>query len=379
MISDDQMIEFFNDRLRDYPSSVPASMWDRIIAKKKRDRMMWLFFFRLFALVVLFLGLAGVYFIFNQKKKASTVTIGNTKINHKPFIADTIKANLSNLPSGRDQTGFDKLKNENKKMQRNEKAQITYSRNLEDAKMNIPDKDNSSNNQNTTEALSVSSDSNELEKSKAEYKEDTIGTKLFIQAPYGDSTRTADLKKPETENKPNNRKWFLDLYASPDYPIVSPHDNEKSKLSFTLGVRINRSLGKHFSLKTGIQFSQINIIASDSLFGGMTIHLMRLDLPVLAGYSVGDEKFRTTFNGGAIMNLYSWPQGNGQTDFFKTNTGFSLYLGVNFESRINSRFFLFSEPYYRYQLTSMTVSSVSSMKFIDIVGISIGVRYYFKK
>jgi hypothetical protein len=79
------------------------------------------------------------------------------------------------------------------------------------------------------------------------------------------------------------------------------------------------------------------------------------------------------------MNLYSWPRRNAMPDFIKTNTGMSLYVGVNFEKRINERFSLFSEPYYRYQLTSMTISSISSFKFIDVAGINIGARYYFKK
>ncbi len=100
---------------------------------------------------------------------------------------------------------------------------------------------------------------------------------------------------------------------------------------------------------------------------------MRLDLPVLAGYTMGKENLKTTINGGAIFNLNTWPHG-----FFKTNTGVSLYLGVNFEEKINDKFSLFAEPYYRYQLTNMTADTISILKFIDVVGINIGVRYYFK-
>jgi hypothetical protein len=379
MISDNQMDAFFNDQLRDYPSSVPEDMWSRIVEKKKRDRKILLFFFRLLAVVILSLVLIGGYFVFNQKKSASIIGMDSTKINNTPFIIDTIKASQSNLPAGQNQMGVGRMKAANKKMHQKEKGAISYSGPLEQVKVKIPDKVNSSLGENISEVHSALNDTNEREKDNAEQKMDSLGKQLFVKAPRPDSSQGRDLKKPGTEKKLHNQKWYLDLYASPDYPIISPHENVKSKFSYTLGIRINRSFGKHLSVKTGIQFSRINIGGGDSLLGVTTLHLMRLDLPVLAGYSVGDEKLRTTFNGGAILNLYTWPQGSTIGDFFKTNTGLSLYLGINFERKINERFSLFGEPYYRYQLTSMTVSAGSSMKFIDILGVNIGARYYFKK
>jgi hypothetical protein len=83
-------------------------------------------------------------------------------------------------------------------------------------------------------------------------------------------------------------------------------------------------------------------------------------------------------NTGVIFNLYSWLDA-GQTSYFKTNTGLSLYLGLNFSKHINERMEIFSEPYYRYRLSSMTNSTVDFLKFIDVAGISFGVRYHFKK
>ena len=96
-------------------------------------------------------------------------------------------------------------------------------------------------------------------------------------------------------------------------------------------------------------------------------------MPVLAGYTIGKENLKTTVNGGVIFNLYTWPH-----DFFKINTGVSLYLGIDFEEKINEKFSLFAEPYYRYQLTNMTADTISYLKFVDVVGINIGARYFFK-
>src|SRR5450755_332622 len=127
MISDNQTDEFFIDLLRDYPSSVPADMWNRIVEKKKRDRGIFLFFFRLFAVIILSLALTGGYFIFNQKKSTSTIGMDSMKINHAPFITDTVKASQSNLPSGQHQTGVGRIKVDNKIMHPKEKAEISYS------------------------------------------------------------------------------------------------------------------------------------------------------------------------------------------------------------------------------------------------------------
>ncbi len=376
MISDSQMDKFFGDRLRDYPSSVPEDMWNRILGKRKRDRMIWLYFFRLFAVVILSLALAGGYFIFNQKKDA--IGMDGSKINQTPVSTDTTKARVSNLPYAQDQTQPPQIRGTYKNTNQKEKARIHYSDNFDQGKSTTQNNSASSKTENGSKTQSGATDSFTLadsiaaKENKSEEKKDSLGKKLIVKSSAVDSSMSKDLKKPETKNKSNDRKWWLDLYASPDYPIVSPHEYEQSKLSYTLGVRLNRSLGQHFSLKTGIQYSRVNV-AGDSLF----VHLMRLDLPVLAGYSVGNEKLKTTFNGGAILNLYSWLPGNNSSGFFKSNTGLSLYVGVNFETKINEKFSLFGEPYYRYQLTSMTVSSVAIMKFIDIVGFNIGARYYF--
>jgi hypothetical protein len=382
MISNNQTDIFFNDRLQNYPSAVPANMWNRIVEKKKRDRMIWLFFLRLFGLVILCSVLAGGYFIINKKKSATVIGMDSTKINQSSIISDTVNTNVSNIPAHQDQTQLPQINEVSKKTNRKEKTRINYLDKFDHAKRNTQNNAVSSKQENTLAQSnpiisSTLTDSNVAKENKTADKKDSLSKKPIVKTPTLDSSKLKEVKKPEKQTKQNNGKWYLDLYASPDYPFVSPHETEPSKLSYSIGIKLNRSLGKHFSIKTGIQYSQVNIVGNDSLFGGTTMHLRRLDLPVLAGYSLGDKKLRTTFNGGVFLNLYSWLQGNAAPGSFKTNTGFSLYLGVNFEERINGKFSLFSEPYYRYQLTSMTVSSISSMKFIDIVGISIGARYYF--
>ena len=115
MISDSQMDKIFSERLRDHSSSVPEDMWDRILEKRKRDRMIWLFFFRLFAVVVLSLALAGGYFIFNQKRSDSAIGMNSSKIKQTTIVPDSIKSSVSNLPSGQDQMQLSQINSANKK------------------------------------------------------------------------------------------------------------------------------------------------------------------------------------------------------------------------------------------------------------------------
>jgi hypothetical protein len=388
MISDNQMDEFFKDRFRDSPSAVPEDMWGRIIEKKKRDRMFRLFFLRLLAIVILSLALVGGYFIINQKKSVSVIGMDITKTKQPPVISDINKSSESNLHARLDQVKIPQINEENKKTSQKKKTQIDYVNKFDHAKTNNQHDEVSSNFNNLSKIQSgqakpaTPTDANVVKENNTEDKKDSAGKKPFVKAaaPFmmatsPDSAQNKDSKKSEIKNKSNNPKWFLDLYASPDYPFVSPPpEDEQSKLSYAIGIKLNRSLGKHFSIKTGIQYSQVIIIGDSVGSPENPLHLKRLDLPVLAGYSIGNGNLKTTINGGFVFNLYTWPHG-----FFKTNTGVSLYLGVNFETKINEKFSLFGEPYYRYQLTSMTVSSVPIMKFIDIVGINIGARYYFKK
>ncbi len=392
MISDNQMDQFFRERLEKYSSSVPENMWNRIMGKKKRDRMLWLFFSRLMIIAVLIFGLTGSYLIFNQKKISDKPSKPDIRNNQPLASANESKANQPISSSAQDQIVVPEINSDGKNAMRKSNTRINYFDAVDHSKKNSSHHDLLSLTESgslgiATRKHAAVTDTSVVTNVKVK---DSLDKKSPAKTTGPDSSQSKEVKKPEKKSEQNNTKWYLDLYASPDYPIItsSPFDQSVSKLSYTIGVRINRSFGKHFSLKTGIQYSQVNFIGNDSLFGGAIIHIKRLDLPVLIGYSFIGTNIKTTINGGAIFNLYSSvssvPSQNLFTpppvqDYFEKNLGVSLYLGVNFEKRIKEKLSLFVEPYYRYQLSSMTISSVQNVKFIDIAGISFGARYYFKK
>lgn len=392
MISDNQMDQFFREQLEGHPSSVPENMWERILEKKKRDRMLWLFFSRLMIIGVLLFGLAGGYLIFNQKKisaKANIPGIQNSQSSGTPIES---KENHSIPSSAKDLVPVAEVNVAGKNEKQQTETRVNNFDIVDHTKKKTVHQESQSQNEEGASVIKTGNESavTDTMTSKNVKVKDSLDKKSSVKNTIPDSSQHKEVKKPEKQNQTNEGKWYLDLYASPDYPIVapSPFDQSYSKLSYTIGIKINRAIGKHFSIKTGIQYSQINIIGDDSLFGGATIHIKRLDLPILVGYSFKGTGIKTTVNGGAIFNVYSSessvPSQNLFTpppvqDYFEKNLGVSLYLGVNFEKRIKEKLSLFVEPYYRYQLNPMTISSVQNVKFIDIAGISFGARYYFKK
>jgi hypothetical protein len=364
-MSDNQFDELFKNRMLDHRSTVPENMWERIVQKKDRDRKIFIFFFRYLLIAVLAVCLGGI-------------------LNNSPFHESKIRSN-GNTASAKVFTAQNREARQQEKITHQESVPVFKSaakkiKPIEFAKSN-PVKTTKDSQSNSEQNDSVVTDSSHSSDQESDSMASPLNKKQTI-----DSTGAPKSKTPE-KNKPlKHKNWYLDLYVSPDFPLNSQTANpyflvqEQMKLSYSFGLKINRSFGKHFSAKIGLEYAQINFSLTDSNGTNTTNnHLRSLDLPVLAGYAIGNNKFRATLNAGLIFNLYSWYKGDSLTNYFKTNTGFSLYLGLNLERKINDRYSVFVEPYYRYRLSSMTISTVEFNKFIDVVGISLGARYYFKK
>ena len=202
--------------------------------------------------------------------------------------------------------------------------------------------------------------------------------------------------KKEGKLLPQKKKWFLDVYVSPDIPfneITSGNPNFvdfmkrsfKTQISYTVGVRVSRSFAKHFSVKTGFQYSQINAKFGDSI--PIVDRYRSIDIPFLVGYDMVNVDFKTTINAGVIFNLYSWYKGriidsNGVADInaaniYKHHTGISLYIGWSFVKQMNSKIQLFAEPYFRYRLSYMTKPQAPYNQKIHVAGVLFGVKYNF--
>lgn len=240
-----------------------------------------------------------------------------------------------------------------------------------------------------------------------------------------------------SDRKMRNPDWDLEIYASPDYAFKTvsstsaskaymdrKDSSEKSQVSFTAGIRIIKPINDHFSIKTGLQYSQINehftyrseneiktttvvTVRTITLANGNTVTVSdtsvvqqigfknntvknrykSFDIPALVSYQFGNDDLRIGINAGVIFNVSSWYQGvildttlnakplTKETNIsYKNNIGMGIYTGISITKRLNYNTSIFAEPYLRYNLSDMTTPQSSFNQRFSVGGLSIGLR-----
>ena len=175
-----------------------------------------------------------------------------------------------------------------------------------------------------------------------------------------------------------NHNWSLDGYASPDWPFASKEAVHQQMLfSYTTGVKLSRAFGQHFSGTIGLQYSELKSKTSysDSSLVPRITHFSSssIDIPLLIGYHITKSHFGADVNTGVFFNA------NTSGAPYKQHTGLSLYLGLDIAGKVNDRISLFAGPYFRYRLSNMVDDAYSFTSKVHVAGLSIGLRYNFKK
>jgi len=241
---------------------------------------------------------------------------------------------------------------------------------------------------------------------------------------------------PTIEKDIAGNKQYLEVYISPDYGIRSLTDTSKSNgallqqrkqstnfsSAFSAGVRYTRVLKSGISIAGGLNYSQINeklsyiqnngsqIAVITSSTTGDTIridtisgivhktsynHYRSVDVPLLVGYEMGNDKIHINVNVGPVMNIYSWQHGevlsqdsvpvsisSGKSSSlayqYKTNIGLGITGGVSVYYKLNDQLHVFAEPYFRYNFSAMTNSESPLQQKYTTVGIHLGVRLDLK-
>jgi len=241
-----------------------------------------------------------------------------------------------------------------------------------------------------------------------------------------------------SDRKMRNTNWDVEVYASPDYAFKTVRNNsasqqfmdrkdssETARVSFSAGFRIVKPINDHFSIKTGLNYSQINeaftyrteneiktttviTVRNITLANGSTVTVSdtsilqqvgfktntvknryrSIDVPVLLGYNLGNDDFRIGINAGLMINLSSWYQGvildtaltatpitKDNNVVYKNNIGLGIYTGINISKRINYNTSIFAEPYLRYNLSNMTTPQSSYNQRMTIGGLAIGLKF----
>lgn len=359
-----QSDEIFRNKLQGHSSPVPEYMWQRIQPKKEKDRKM--IFFWLGSLI---LGLAAlIYFSrghFTPSPQFRNISPAASPINKSSGSSRTTTHRsipVTSLP-------------------------VTHLKNHYQ-----PDE------------LPVDDQLSSLQPVLGETPSLLRSLPLTIAAPFPPSSSSSSSSPSSCPSSrtsklpvaPRKNNWWLDLYGSPDLPlnqISSAADpgfaqyverSQHMQLSYTLGLRLNRSFNSHFSGTIGFQYSRINAITiSDTLGARGPEHMNGIDIPLLIGYRWENDYFQTTINSGIIFNIYSWYKGQllffPDDSLYKRNTGISLYLGLNLARQISNKLTLFTEPYFRYRLSNMGTNLLPFERRINVAGLSLGLRYYLGK
>ncbi len=233
---------------------------------------------------------------------------------------------------------------------------------------------------------------------------------------------------PGLEKDAAGNKRYFEFYGGPDYAIRSLHDtgnsaylqkrkeSTKFKSGFSAGVRYTKVFNNSMSVRAGVNFSQINerftfnqgnvvqvtyiINTNGDTIGSYTTTGTRnkttmnryrsIDIPLVAGYELGNGKLHANINAGAIVNIYSWQKGDvmdvsgnpvsittgkGSSAYqFKTNAGIGFIGAVSVYYKLNDRWHIMAEPYFRYNLSPMNKENITLKQKYQTAGLRLGIR-----
>lgn len=239
------------------------------------------------------------------------------------------------------------------------------------------------------------------------------------------------------DKRNHNTDWFLEAYASPDLAfqsvtnksatqqyLLTKDSSESMQISYTGGLRLVKPINDNILVKLGVQYTQANqkyvyrtenevktttvvtvrtiirapgdtVIVHDTStlqqigFKNNTVknRYRSFDIPVTLGYQFGNDDLKFGVNAGVVFNLSSWYEGvildsslatvtlnktgNG---VFKSNLGLGLYAGFSVTKRLSEDLHVFFEPYFRYNLSSMTTAGAKYDQKFSLGGVSLGLR-----
>lgn len=234
---------------------------------------------------------------------------------------------------------------------------------------------------------------------------------------------------PGIEGDAAGNKRYVEVYGGPDIGFRSFTDTgnsaylqqrrESTKFSsaFSAGIRYTKVFNNGMSLRTGVNYSQINekfelkqgnvvqvtyiINAQGDTTGSYTVTGTRykttynryrtVDVPLVVGYELGNGKLHANLNAGAVINVYSWQRGdvldatgnpvnittgkNSSSPYgFKTNVGVGFTGAVSVYYKVTEKMHLMAEPYYRHNFSAMNKENLTLKQKYNTAGLRIGVR-----
>lgn len=287
--------------------------------------------------------------------------------------------------------------------------------------------DESPTERTATETASV----NELSAGEITSFKDLLSRKNILMNVSAKPTKDLSIPCPGSGNEAWG-KSYVDFYAGPDFVFRQLSDTPNSAyleqrkqsssfyFAYSAGLRFTKVFSNGLSFRIGLNYSEVtekfdfiqgNIIqviyvtdAAGDTIGSyrtsssrhkVTFNKYRtLDIPVMAGYEWAKGKWNFGFNGGIILNVYSWNRGvvldrslqpvviNSDAKEnpyqFKTNIGIGALASGAASYGLNDNLKIFAEPYFRFNLSSMSKTEQSLKQRFHTGGIRLGVRINMK-
>ncbi len=459
--------EHIKDQFADYKPSVHPRIWENIANQrdKKRPLGFWVNFLNrrtvLFGAVFL-LALGGAtYFLFQKNNNANTnaQSTGNNVLVEQPE-AELQKPVVANTKTAQ-QNSIEVVLANSKNLQDNSITPTTNNNAISYTEQNISNKDITVTNNTQLPVTAEPTVYFSLQKKKININNASLRVKyknaivtdeereeintyqlsplFFVAEKVSENISAAALQKnnqknvllpdcPSIEKNTAGNKTYIEVYGGPDVAFRSFADTansvylqkrkESTKFSsaYSAGLRYTKVFNNGMSIRTGINYSQINekfiysegniiqvvylINAAGDTIGSYTTTGTRfktthnkfrtIDVPVAIGYEMGNGRLHANINAGVIVNIYSWQRGEvldynlrpvnittGKSNSpfqFKTNIGLGFIGAASLYYKMNDKLHFVAEPYFRYSLAPASKATTTFKQKYNTAGLRLGLR-----
>jgi hypothetical protein len=473
--------DFVQKQFDGYKPEVGAHIWENIAQKKDRKKPLVFWFSnatKIAGIAVIMLSCLGIgyYFMANSNKASKEISLNKEK-NVLPITNDATQNDIKTLDketvtsattsqvqsNGKAKSDETTLNKENEEtiissttsthvQPKNKTSSTLINRNNIVSKNNTINKNNNtssvileSNNENKTASIGRKNKYVNEKTSIHIYKaEETINNTLIanIETVHtnnenGKFIPTIILKRlpaiafvpcPEAEKNAAGNKKYIELYGGPDYIFKSYADTGYAYIAqrkastgihyaFSAGLRYTKVLGSGVSIRTGINYSQINerfiafngfvlehVVQVNSIgdtianytaasvqYKKSTNVYRTIDIPIQAGFEFGNGRLHTNISAGALVNIFSKQTGNAvepngniinlsssktSSQYqYKSNVGISFLGSVSIYYKVNEKLHLMAEPYIRYSFAPMTKAEITFKQKFHTAGLRFGLRW----
>jgi hypothetical protein len=466
MSNNQQFDEHIKDQFQDYTPQVHPRIWENIIAEreKRRPAGFWVNFFNrrntLLLAALLLASVSGAYLLLknttdkqqtdiatapaNTLKTTTVASVDENNVdesnNNNQEATNTVidKENVAALPVN-DNTIITNNKSTVLSTAKNSKIKLYSAFAQTDDNNAAPNKKKRNNTAGTADDDYAIADA-ALTYTTSLSPEYSLNKLFFVAQKNSSKKNELMLSKrflpnvnlpgcPSIEENAAGNKTYIEIYGGPDIAFRSLSDTgnstylqkrkESTKFSsaYSAGIRYTRVFGNGMSIRTGVNYSQINekftyvqgnlvqityiIDANGDTTGSYittgtrykTTHnkFRTIDVPLLIGYELGNGKFHANINAGVIINAYSWQKGEvldaslrpvsittGKANSpyqYKTNIGLGFMTGISAYYKLNEKVHILAEPYFRYSLSPMSKENLTFKQKYNTAGLRLGIRF----